>query len=364
MNILAFLNSYSEGKSGGDMCFIEIFKRIPNHKLTVVTSSLGKQLCVSQKLKAQYLITTTESVFRFIILIYFFRIIKGIYIALLKGNIDVIYITSDAWPDVLPAIFSKIRNPKAKVIGKVFHMIPGNRILPSVTQQISHLLLKIIANYIVVDNTLLKNELVTSGFISSKIIVNYPAIDSVTLQKIKSKKQYTATFMSRLHPSKGIFDLIEIWKIVTKKIPTATLGIIGKGDMKIMNELQLLIKKQKMTKHISLLGFLADEEAYSLIKGSDVFVFPSHEEGFGMVVGETLALGVPIVAYDLPVFRETFGPVIQAVPQFESSLFAKKIIAILENPKTYTKFVATGKKNVSQFTWEIAAKKELEIITI
>ncbi len=364
MNILAFLNSYTEGKSGGDMCFIEIFKRIPNQKLTVVTSLLGKQLCISNNLKANYQITTTESVFRFIILIYFLRILKGIYIAIMKGNVDVIYITSDAWPDVLPAIFSKIRNPKAKVIGKVFHMIPDNRILPSVTQQISHLLLKIIANYLIVDNSLLKHELVTSGFISSRILVNYPAIDSEMLYNIKAKKQYTATFMGRLHPSKGVFELIEIWKTVSKKYPEATLGIIGKGDKNIMKELQFFIKKHKLTKHISLLGFLGDKEAYSLIKGSNVFVFPSHEEGFGMVVGETLALGVPIVAYDLPVFKETFGPVIQTIPQFEPDLFAKKIIDVLNNPNKYTKDVSTGKKNLSQFTWEIAAQKELEIITI
>ncbi len=362
MNILAFLNSYTEGKSGGDMCFIEIFKRISKKNLTVVTSQLGKNLCKLHGLKAHYEITTSESSFAFVLLIYPLRIAKGIFVAILKGNIDVIYITSDAWPDVLPAVFSKIRNPQAKVVAKVFHLIPETRILSSLTQQISHLLLKIIAHYIIVDNTLLKKELVTSGFISSKIIVNYPAIDSAMLQKIKGKKQYSATFMSRLHPSKGVFELIEIWKIVIKKFPTATLGIIGKGDMKIMNELQLLIKKHKLSKHISLLGFLADEEAYSLIKGSTVFVFPSHEEGFGMAVAETIALGVPIVAYDLPVFHETFGPVILTVPQFEPDLFAKKIITVLDNPKKYDKVVATGKKTISQFTWEIAAEKELEII--
>src|SRR5690606_5524237 len=106
----------------------------------------------------------------------------------------------------------------------------------------------------------------------------------------------------RLHSSKGIFDLIYIWEQVVKKMPEATLGIIGTGDNKTILRLQKLIKNKKLTNNIVLCGFLPNETAYSIIKGSTVFLFPSHEEGFGMVVGEVLALGVPTVTYDLPVF--------------------------------------------------------------
>lgn len=364
MNILAFLNSYTDGKSGGDMCFIEIFKRIPKRKLTVVTSQLGQTLCQTNQLKADYLITTNESDFRFIYWIYTIRILKGIYTAILKGTIDVIYITSDALPDVLPAVFCKIRNPKAKVIGKVFHLIPQKRIISSITQQISHFLLKIIASYLVVDNSLLKKELVTFGFISSKILVNYPAINFPYFKKIKAQKKYSATFMGRIHESKGVFDLVKIWKTVVKKMPEATLGIIGSGDKQIIHKLQELIQQSNLEKQISILGFLPDEKAYSFIKGSDVFLFPSHEEGFGMVVGEVLALQVPVVSYDLPVFTETFKPALSTIQTFDTKLFSEKVIDILNQPKKYDTVRATGKRLISKFSWETTAKKELEIIRL
>lgn len=362
MQILAFLNSYSNGKSGGDICFIEIFKRIPNIKLQVVTSKLGKQLCSSYKLKANYLLTTQETQFRFIILVYILRILKGIWTALIISKVDVIYVTSDALPDVIPAMFSKIRSPKATLIGKVFHIIPTNRIISSLAQQISHFFLKIIADTIIVDNSLLKTELVTEGFLSSKIIVNYPAVNFELLSKIKPRKKYSATCMSRLHESKGITDLIEIWELVVEKNANATLGIIGTGDKKFIQKIENLILKMNLQNNIDLLGFVEDEKAFSLIKGSDVFVFPSHEEGFGMVVAETLALGIPVVTYDLPIFHEVFPKSLSLVERFDKKIFAKQIMNVLNNRQKYDTVVTTGKKIVKTYSWESAATIEKNML--
>lgn len=365
MKVLAFLNAYSNGKSGGDMCFVEIFKRLPSIKLTVVTSKLGKKLCTSNNVKAKYVLTTRESKFRFIIWIYFWRIVKGIVLSVTKTDITVIYITSDSLPDVLPALVSKIRNPRAKVIGKIFHIIPSTRILSSIAQEISHFLLKKFANSIVVDNSIVKDELIAAGFLSSKIFVNYPAINSAYLKKIKPLEKYTATFMGRIHSSKGVFELIDIWKEIVEQIPDATLGIIGKGNSKITNQLQEKINQYELSKNISLLGFVPNEKAYTLIKGSNVFLFPSHEEGFGMVIGEVLALGVPIVTYDLPIYKETFKTVITTtVERFQTDDFAKHVMDILLQHKKYDKVRAAGLKLVTKYSWDDAAKKELEIINL
>lgn len=43
--IIAFMNSYTQGMSGGDICFIEIAKRMNQYNKIVVTSLLGKRVC-------------------------------------------------------------------------------------------------------------------------------------------------------------------------------------------------------------------------------------------------------------------------------------------------------------------------------
>lgn len=74
------------------------------------------------------------------------------------------------------------------------------------------------------------------------------------------------------------------------------LVILGDGEEK--EELQSLIKKLGVEETVFLMGF--QENPYSWIGKADVFVLSSRFEGFGMVIGEAMALGVPVVSTDCP----------------------------------------------------------------
>jgi len=362
MKILAFLNSYTTGKSGGDMCFIETYRRMEGIDLTVVTSHLGKELCEEYHLKAKFVLTTKEKYFKNIIFTYVKRLWAGINVIKAETDYDIVYSTSDALPDVLPTIFFKLRNTNTKLVVKIFHIIPNKRFFSSFAQQISHFLLKIYADLIIVDNKQLINTLSTSGFSQSKIHHIYPAVDTVRLQSIKPNKRYTATYLGRLHPSKGLEDLIAIWEDIIKQHNNAVLAIIGTGDKDYEERLKSIILKKNLSKNIVLLGYVEDDEAYRLIKGSNMFLFPSHEEGFGMVVAEALALEIPVIAYDLPVFQELFYPALITVLQFNKEHFSGVILDVLKNPKKYGRVIAKGKEIASQYSWEKAVMKEKELL--
>ena len=53
-----------------------------------------------------------------------------------------------------------------------------------------------------------------------------------------------------------------------------------------------------------LAGTVSDPQIDSLYRAADVFTFPSVKEGWGLVVLEAMAAGVPVITSDLPVFRE------------------------------------------------------------
>lgn len=75
MQLIAFLNSYTKGISGGDIRFIELAKRFNSLDITVVTSKLGQSLCQKKGLNARYIITTKESGDFLELLRYFFIVI-------------------------------------------------------------------------------------------------------------------------------------------------------------------------------------------------------------------------------------------------------------------------------------------------
>lgn len=101
--------------------------------------------------------------------------------------------------------------------------------------------------------------------------------------------------IGRLEEQKGFDRLVEacaeIKKAINKKIH---IYIVGEGTMR--KTLEALIEKLNLQDEISLLGFQSNP--YPYIKNADVFVLPSRDEAFSLVVGESLIIGTPVVATD------------------------------------------------------------------
>lgn len=346
--IVALMNAFVEGKSGGDVCMIESLKRMNDIDLLVVTSSLGKKLCEESRLSAKYYITTSEEKFTGVILTYLYRIFRGVWFLLTTKNYSplVLYVSSDALPDVLPALFFKLKNSNAKWLQKIFHLIPRQRKLSYLSQKISFKIIQHFADQIVCDSEGLKEHLMRKRLLRN-ISVNYPGVDAKKIQKKEpSKKRYDALYIGRLHESKGILDLMHIWRIVRQFKKNAYLGIIGTGNIDSMQ-----------MPGVDWLGFLNDEKKWAFLKSGNVLLFPSHEEGFGMVIVEALAGGVPVITYDLPAY-DIFGQTITKVKLGNTQKFADTVIEILDNPTIVKQKIKQGLQLAKKFSWEKYSKKE------
>jgi len=72
-------------------------------------------------------------------------------------------------------------------------------------------------------------------------------------------------------------------------------------------------------------GYISDSEKVNLLKKSDVFIFPTFCEAFGIVVLEAMENGLNIIASDLPVFKEIFGSSIEYFEKGNCIDLAKKM---------------------------------------
>lgn len=107
-------------------------------------------------------------------------------------------------------------------------------------------------------------------------------------------------------PRKGIYDFLEL----SKKHPDIKWVWVGGFPYGIFSSDYFHIKnmKKKCANNVIFTGFIPDiTEAYS---GADVFFMPSHAETFGLVILEALSCGLPVVARDIPEFREIFDEVV------------------------------------------------------
>jgi len=102
-----------------------------------------------------------------------------------------------------------------------------------------------------------------------------------------------ALFMSRLHPKKGLLDLVEAWDRVR---PAGwRLVIAGPDEGDYRRVVETAIGQTKCVDRISMVGSLEGDAKHAALMSAQLFVLPSYSENFGIVVGEALASGVPVV---------------------------------------------------------------------
>src|SRR5690606_35462694 len=105
--------------------------------------------------------------------------------------------------------------------------------------------------------------------------------------EIPTEFEYDAVFMKRLHPGKGIYDIIEIWGEVVKQKADARLAIMGEGSEDVRNRILSRMKELEIEDNIDLIGPVYDiDEKLKILRSSKVFVLPSHEENWAIVIGE------------------------------------------------------------------------------
>jgi glycosyltransferase involved in cell wall biosynthesis len=93
---------------------------------------------------------------------------------------------------------------------------------------------------------------------------------------------------------------------VAKEIKRNDFYILIVGDGDEYENLKKEIEKEKLEDRLRLLGFIPSDEIPYYLKASDIFLYPSLKEGFGIVVLEAMAVGLPVVIFR-EIYIEEFG---------------------------------------------------------
>lgn len=363
--IIGLMNAYTRGISGGDIWFIEVMKRFSHFEKTIMTSPSGAEEARKKGLiDCNYLVVGNDK-FRNVLIEYLSRTYKAVGL-LKKVEAQIIYSSSDFFPDVIPAVFYKRRKRQTVWVQKIYHLVPIRRFPAWVLQKISHYIIFWKADLIFVDSEELAGRLISFGLRSDRVKVCQPGVDKVDLAQTHSGKsardKFDAVYLGRIHPAKGIEELVEIWSLVVKKVSGSKLVLVGYGEEKYVASILSLVRKKGLTGRISILGYLDDTSVSSLLESSRVFVTASREEGFGMALMEALVCGTPVVCWDIPAFRQAFGSLVGRVQIGEVSEFANQVVCLLTDDLVFESAVTVIGENANFTSWSYAANREQELI--
>jgi glycosyltransferase involved in cell wall biosynthesis len=104
-------------------------------------------------------------------------------------------------------------------------------------------------------------------------------------------------FLGRLHPKKGIENLLAACKILdsSSQIPWS-LTIAGSGDRDYTETLEARLEELALSQKVQMVGLVVEEAKQRVYENADIAIFPSYTENFGIVIAEALAHSVPVIA--------------------------------------------------------------------
>ena len=210
----------------------------------------------------------------------------------------------------------------------------------------------------------IKDYLVYTGIPKDKIDLVLNGVDTELSESIETpEKVFDACFLGGLRPSKGLYDIVPVWQKVCLRKKDAKLLMIGAIAPNYLNILKNEISKNKMDQNIVIVGYVSENKTkLSILKSSKVFFFPSHSEGFGIAILDAMSCGLPVIAWDLPVYKKIFSKGLIAVPLGQTEEMAQNILRLLNNDELLEVMSKDALKLASKYSWNEIALQELTLI--
>lgn len=206
-----------------------------------------------------------------------------------------------------------------------------------------------------------------NGFKRSKCSVIYNGIDFDSIRSNSrlndAKNEASILFFGRLYVAKGILSLIRALPLIINEVRDAKLEIFGDGPLR--GKIVRLVSALRLQDRVHLHGYLSHDELMREVERADVVALPSsYETGPSLAALETMALGKPLVALDLPFSREFIRSMETGLLAEEGNIrdLARKISMLLSDDKLRHKLGNSASEYVRKHhNWDVLVDKYIQV---
>jgi phosphatidyl-myo-inositol alpha-mannosyltransferase len=172
----------------------------------------------------------------------------------------------------------------------------------------------------------------------------------------------TVLFVGRLEKRKGLRFLLRAWPEVLERQPEARLVVVGRGRP-LEGYRRFAARQGWSASDVVFAGYVPDEDLPRYYQAADVFCAPNTgQESFGIVLLEAMASAVPIVAADIPGYRDVVTHEREGflVETKNSGALADAICRLLANPSVRAAMREAGQDKARQYDWPRVAEEVLD----
>ncbi|MCC7353553.1 MAG: glycosyltransferase family 4 protein [Anaerolineae bacterium] len=163
----------------------------------------------------------------------------------------------------------------------------------------------------------------------------------------------TVLFVGRPDPRKGLPLLLQAFPQVVARVAGARLVVVGGVGRQKIDELKAELPPE-IQRSVLFAGYAAPEVLPRYFTSCNVFCSPATgQESFGIVLLEAMAAGRPLVAFDIPGYREVVrhGKDGWLVPQIGPEPLAEALVGLLQNPSLRKQMGEAGRQKALTYSW-------------
>jgi glycosyltransferase involved in cell wall biosynthesis len=192
-----------------------------------------------------------------------------------------------------------------------------------------------------------------------KITVVHPSIDAAFFEPVDAALMESVRIKHQL-PKKYILNvgsfftrknqakLIEAYDLIKDKIEE-DLVLVGYSGNMYESILQLVAQK-KLQDRVQIRSSVTNQDLPYVYSAASLYVFPSMFEGFGAPLVEAMSRAVPVLASDIPCFREVGGAAVQYFDPNSRETIAAMMQSVLEKEAQRKEMIANGSARAKNFT--------------
>ncbi len=168
-------------------------------------------------------------------------------------------------------------------------------------------------------------------------------------------------FLGNVEPRKNLPKLIRAFKQLKLERKIEHHLVIGGSRSWHYPELVESCKKSGVMEYVKFIDYVEENDLSALYQASDLFVFPSLYEGFGLPILEAMASGVPVITSNISSMPEVGGNAVYYVNPYSEEEIAKAIYDVLSNRNVWQELRSKGFERVRQFSWRKTAEKTQQV---
>lgn len=168
-------------------------------------------------------------------------------------------------------------------------------------------------------------------------------------------------FLGNTDPKKNLKGVLLAYSIFVENSETVIQLVIVDLKQKYLSEVLKELNLPGLQEHIVLPGYIPNRDLSAVYNLSDLFLYPSLRESFGLPVLEAMACGVPVIASNTSSMPEVAGDAALLVDPKDALLLANDIGAMLSHNNLRQRMIRKGFRQAERFSWQNTAEQVLQI---